>query len=84
MRHPPAVVAAPDARKGERLILVTTQPNVRRADVQAHMKEMGSTELMIPSEILTVDALPLLGSGKTDYVELNKLVRAKIAQDGSA
>ena len=82
--QPPAVVAVPDARKGERLILVTTQPNVRRADVQARMKELGATELMVPSEILTVDALPLLGSGKTDYVELNRLVREQVASQGAA
>ncbi len=82
--HPPAIVAAPDARKGERLILVTTQPNVRRADVQARMKELGATELMVPAEILTVDALPLLGSGKTDYVELNRQVRAQVASQGAA
>lgn len=82
--HPPAIVAVPDPRKGERLILVTTLPNVRRADIQARMKELGATELMVPSEILTLDALPLLGSGKTDYVELNKMVRAQFASLGAA
>jgi acyl-[acyl-carrier-protein]-phospholipid O-acyltransferase/long-chain-fatty-acid--[acyl-carrier-protein] ligase len=55
---------------------------VRRADLQARMKELGATELMVPAEIMTVDALPLLGTGKTDYVELNRLVRAQVAAQG--
>jgi acyl-[acyl-carrier-protein]-phospholipid O-acyltransferase/long-chain-fatty-acid--[acyl-carrier-protein] ligase len=76
--HPPAVVAMPDARKGERLIMVTTKADATRAEVQAWMKGQGSTELMFPSELITVDALPLLGSGKTDYVELDRLVRSKL------
>jgi hypothetical protein len=33
---------------------------------------------MHPSEIITLEALPLLGSGKTDYVELDRLVRSKL------
>jgi acyl-[acyl-carrier-protein]-phospholipid O-acyltransferase / long-chain-fatty-acid--[acyl-carrier-protein] ligase len=82
--HSPAVVAVPDARKGERLILVTTQPNLRRADLQSGMKERGATELMVPSEIMTVESLPLLGTGKTDYVELNRQVRAKVESLGAA
>jgi acyl-[acyl-carrier-protein]-phospholipid O-acyltransferase/long-chain-fatty-acid--[acyl-carrier-protein] ligase len=75
---PPAVVAVPDARKGERLVMVTTRLGATRAQVQAWMKERGAIELMHPSEILTIEALPLLGSGKTDYVELDRLVRSKL------
>jgi acyl-[acyl-carrier-protein]-phospholipid O-acyltransferase/long-chain-fatty-acid--[acyl-carrier-protein] ligase len=74
----PAVVAVPDARKGERLAMATTKVGATRAEVQAHMKAKGATELMMPADVLVVDALPLLGSGKTDYVELNRLVRAKL------
>ena len=48
------------------------------------MKELGATELMVPAEILKVDALPLLGSGKTDYMELNRQVRAQVAAQGVA
>jgi acyl-[acyl-carrier-protein]-phospholipid O-acyltransferase/long-chain-fatty-acid--[acyl-carrier-protein] ligase len=75
---PPAVVAVPDARKGERLVMVTTRIGATRAQLQAWMKERGATELMYPSEIIVVEALPLLGSGKTDYVELDRFVRAKL------
>jgi acyl-[acyl-carrier-protein]-phospholipid O-acyltransferase/long-chain-fatty-acid--[acyl-carrier-protein] ligase len=77
---PLAVVAAPDARKGERLVLVTSKADATRGDVQAHMKEMGATELMVPAEILVLPELPLLGTGKTDYVTLDKMVRERAAQ----
>ena len=77
--HAPALVSVPDARKGERLIMVTTKTGATRGEAQAHMKAKGATELMTPAEILVVDALPLLGSGKTDYVELNRLVRERLA-----
>ncbi len=76
--HPPAVIALPDARKGERLIMVTTKDGATRAQVQAWMKERGATELMFPAEVVTIDAMPLLGSGKTDYVELDRLMRGKL------
>ena len=74
----PAVVAMPDAKKGERLVMVTTKTDATRAEVQAWMKVKGATELMSPSELIIVDALPLLGSGKTDYVELDRLVRRRL------
>lgn len=69
-----AVVAAPDARKGERLIMVTTHKGAIRADVQDYLRQKGATELMMPAEVMIVPSMPLLGSGKTDYVALNVLV----------
>ena len=78
--HPPALVSVPDQKKGERLIMVTTKPAATRAEVHAFMKSRGATELMVPAEVMSVDALPLLGSGKTDYVELNRMVRARATE----
>ncbi|MBK9082582.1 MAG: acyl-[ACP]--phospholipid O-acyltransferase [Rhizobiales bacterium] len=75
-----AMVNVPDPRKGERLILVTTKADATRSAVQAHLRAKGATELMAPSEVLNVEAIPLLGSGKTDYVQLDKLVREKVAR----
>ena len=72
-----AMVAVPDARKGERLILVTAKKDAQRSDVQAYMKAHGATEIMMPSEIMLVDALPLLGSGKMDFAGLGRLVRER-------
>ncbi|MBV9637918.1 MAG: AMP-binding protein, partial [Methylobacteriaceae bacterium] len=82
--HPPSVVAVPDAKKGERLVMVTTKPGAQRTDIAAHMKAKGATELMAPSEVLVVEAIPVLGSGKTDYVEINRLVRNRLGLDKAA
>lgn len=81
--HPPAVLAVPDPRKGERLIAVATSADVTRADAQSFMKQRGANELMSPSQIMLVEALPLLGSGKTDYVTLNRLVRERLESEGA-
>ncbi|MFN8828619.1 MAG: acyl-[ACP]--phospholipid O-acyltransferase [Labrys sp. (in: a-proteobacteria)] len=72
------VVAVPDPRKGERLVLVTTKPDGDRSMLLTHMRAKGATELMVPAEILVVEAIPLLGSGKTDFVSLNRLVREQL------
>jgi acyl-[acyl-carrier-protein]-phospholipid O-acyltransferase/long-chain-fatty-acid--[acyl-carrier-protein] ligase len=75
-----AVVAVPDPRKGERLILVTQQKDASRSAFLAFARERGASELMIPAEIFNIDKMPLLGSGKVDMVSLNKLVREQMAE----
>ncbi|MGH1456226.1 MAG: acyl-[ACP]--phospholipid O-acyltransferase [Alphaproteobacteria bacterium] len=69
-----AVVAVPDAKKGEQLILVTTYEKADRKDVSAYASENGISELSVPKTIKIVDALPVLGSGKTDYTGVSALV----------
>ncbi len=78
--HLIAMVSVPDARKGEKLIMVTTRADATRAAAQAHLKAKGATELMAPADVMIVDAIPLLGSGKTDYVQLDRLVRETLAR----
>ena len=75
--HPPSIVAAPDPKKGERLILATTQRGATRAEVQAWLKKKGASELMAPAVVVVLEEIPLLGSGKTDYVKLAEVLRAK-------
>jgi acyl-[acyl-carrier-protein]-phospholipid O-acyltransferase/long-chain-fatty-acid--[acyl-carrier-protein] ligase len=79
-----ALVAVPDARKGERLILVTEQKDAARSQFMAFARQRGASELMIPSEIIILDKLPLLGSGKVDLVSLNKLVQEEILPGGQS
>ena len=78
-----AVVAVPDERKGERLILVTDKHSATRADFQAYARSKHASELMSPAQVIILDKLPLLGSGKPDLQALQKLVRdyleAKVA-----
>ncbi|HEX8168162.1 MAG TPA: acyl-[ACP]--phospholipid O-acyltransferase [Beijerinckiaceae bacterium] len=74
-----AVASVPDARKGERLVLVTERRDATRAAFQAFAKGKGASELMIPAEVLVVDKVPVLGSGKLDFAGVAKLVRERAA-----
>jgi acyl-[acyl-carrier-protein]-phospholipid O-acyltransferase / long-chain-fatty-acid--[acyl-carrier-protein] ligase len=68
-------VSIPDARKGERIVLLTTQKDADRAAMQRQAKASGAAELAVPGDIRVVDKVPLLGSGKTDYVAANALAK---------
>ncbi len=71
------VVALPDPRKGERLILMTQEKGAARDAFLRHAKLKGASELAVPAEFLHVDSIPLLGSGKPDYVAAQKLAAEK-------
>jgi acyl-[acyl-carrier-protein]-phospholipid O-acyltransferase/long-chain-fatty-acid--[acyl-carrier-protein] ligase len=79
-----AVAALPDARKGERLVLVTDKTGATRADFQAFARSKHAAELMFPSEVIVLDKLPLLGSGKPDLLTLQKFVREQAAAKATA
>ena len=68
-----AVVARPDPRKGEQLVLFTTRQDAQLTALQAWGKANGVTELAIPRDIRILDALPVLGTGKTDYAWMTQL-----------
>ena len=46
----------PMPRKGERLVLVTERKGASRAEFQASPRARGATELMIPAEVVVLDA----------------------------
>ena len=71
--HMHAVICVPDARKGEQLILVTDKADAPRDDLLAYARAEGIAELMMPKTIKTVDAVPVLGTGKVDYVGVQAL-----------
>jgi len=62
-----AVVAVPDRRKGERVVLVTTAKSATRDMLVEAIRTQGVSELMVPNLIIQVAEIPVLGSGKTDY-----------------
>jgi acyl-[acyl-carrier-protein]-phospholipid O-acyltransferase/long-chain-fatty-acid--[acyl-carrier-protein] ligase len=70
-----AVVAVPDAKKGERLVLLTEHADVQRPTLTAAAREAGLPEIFVPRSIVRVAKIPLLGTGKVDYVEAAALAR---------
>src|SRR5882757_7096718 len=77
--EPTVVVAVPDLRKGERLILLTQQKGATRGEFQAFAKGKHASDLMIPSDVWVLDKLPMLGSGKVDSMAAGKLVQERLA-----
>jgi acyl-[acyl-carrier-protein]-phospholipid O-acyltransferase / long-chain-fatty-acid--[acyl-carrier-protein] ligase len=79
-----AAVAVKDRNKGEQIVLATDAAGARRLDLVAWAQNHGVSELAVPRRILVVEALPVLGTGKTDYVSVQKLVAAADEQVGGA
>jgi acyl-[acyl-carrier-protein]-phospholipid O-acyltransferase/long-chain-fatty-acid--[acyl-carrier-protein] ligase len=73
-RH--AVVAVPDPRKGERLVLVSERQDAEPPALSAFMKAEGAPEIACPKTVMHVFDLPLLGSGKVDYGALQRMTEA--------
>ncbi|MDX8452218.1 acyl-[ACP]--phospholipid O-acyltransferase [Mesorhizobium sp. VK9D] len=70
-----AVATLPDARKGEKLILITEASNATRAEFLAFAKANGAMDLMVPAEVRVVPKVPVLGSGKLDFAGVTRMVR---------
>jgi acyl-[acyl-carrier-protein]-phospholipid O-acyltransferase / long-chain-fatty-acid--[acyl-carrier-protein] ligase len=75
-RH--AVVSLGDPKKGERLVLVTDRQDAEPGALLAHFKASGAPQLAAPRRIIRVNELPALGSGKTDYVAIQRTAEADI------
>jgi len=72
-----AVLSVPDARKGEQLVLLTTQPGATAGALLAFARTRGVPELAVPRTLRVVDRVPLLGSGKTDYPAAQRMLQVQ-------
>ncbi|TPN79636.1 AMP-binding protein [Mesorhizobium sp. CU2] len=81
-RH--AAVAVPDKRRGERIVLVTTADDANPEELRQFGKKAGAAELMVPNDIIKVDEIPVLGSGKTDYISARKLAIDRLGLSAAA
>jgi acyl-[acyl-carrier-protein]-phospholipid O-acyltransferase/long-chain-fatty-acid--[acyl-carrier-protein] ligase len=79
-----AASTRPDAAKGEAIVLFTTARELSRDQLSAAAKSLGSPELAVPRLIRTVSAIPLLGSGKVDYLRLKELAAEAAAEPAGA
>ncbi len=72
-----AVLALPDARRGESLLLMTTRPGASVGEIVEFARGKGAADIGVPRAILHVNALPLLGTGKVDYPAAQALAESQ-------
>jgi len=72
-----AVISLPDPKKGEQVVLVTTQKQATIHDLAAASK--GVAHILMPKKILIVDAIPVMASGKTNYRAVTELAAGKVS-----
>lgn len=81
-RH--AVVAVPDKRRGERVVLITTAEAAEPAELRRQAKAAGIAELALPQDIVKVDEIPIHGTGKTDYASARQLALDRLGLANAA
>jgi len=70
-----AAVSLLDDRKGEKIILITDNKDALRKHFQVQIKKDKHGELYLPGKVLLAEELPVLGTGKTDYLTLTQMAQ---------
>src|SRR5262245_2084865 len=68
------------SQTGESTVLFTTDPKLDRISLQKAARELGAQDLAVARRVVHVATLPMLGSGKTDYVRLRSLTEVAAAR----
>lgn len=68
-------VSIPDKRKGEKIIVFTTLRDVSEKEFKKFIKQKKVSSLYIPYSIEEIEMVPLLGSGKPNYRELEEMAK---------
>jgi acyl-[acyl-carrier-protein]-phospholipid O-acyltransferase/long-chain-fatty-acid--[acyl-carrier-protein] ligase len=71
--HQHAASTQEDQQRGENIVLFTTDSALKREDLKVVAKNLGSPEFAVARKVVQIDEIPLLGTGKTDYVTLKKM-----------
>ena len=72
-----AVIAVTDADKGEKLVAVTNEPNLKTSEIRDAVASAGLINLCTPREIHVLKEIPKLGTGKLNHREAQRLVEEK-------
>ena len=75
------VTVRPDVRRGEALVLFTTAKELTREQLSHEAQKQGLTPLAVPRDIRWIKQLPLLGTGKIDFVTLRKMAQESECTD---
>jgi len=67
-----AAIAIPDDRKGEQIVLLTDSKNAQRVELLSRAKNDGIAEISVPKQVRVINKIPVLGTGKIDYVAIEK------------
>lgn len=70
--HHHAVIHRADSKKGEALVLFTTDTTLNRKTLQHTAQQMGLPELAVPRDIRCIDEIPVFASGKINYPALSE------------
>lgn len=76
-----AAVAVADTRKGEKLVLATEYSQADRSALQTKARQLGIAEISIPRQIIRLDSIPLLSTGKINYPALEQLLAGGQCKD---
>ncbi|TKT81334.1 AMP-binding protein [Aquamicrobium sp. LC103] len=79
-----AAIAVPDDRKGERIVLLTTAGEADRNALRQAVRKAGAAEVVTPSDIVKVEEIPVLGTGKTDYARARQIALDSLGLDEAA
>lgn len=62
-----------DEKRGENIVLFTTDGDLTRERLLEAAKTGGYPEITVPRKIVRIEVLPVLGTGKVDYIALKRL-----------
>ncbi len=71
-----AAISLPDAKKGEQIILLTTQKLAAISELTTVAS--GVAAICLPKKIIVVDAIPVMATGKVDYPAVTNLAATQV------
>ena len=76
--HMHAAAILPDPKRGEMIVLLTDHPRPKRQELMAWAQSHGVPEISVPKKIISVPEIPVLGTGKLDYVRVGEMAKERV------